>query len=170
MKPRMYYFDPWDRAGHYRFNEHGGSVYFPEREKLPWGDDADGGLQPHRDGCKKMAYCGCGSGPEGIALIHHKDGWTALSFWDRSVDTRGACNSTYIAEGDFTFDQMVTMAKAHNSCGRICRRPEAARCCSAGNRCSLCLFARRLETRGRTSVQLPPHTAMSDCVTALARE
>lgn len=32
--------------------------------------------------------------------------------WDRSVDKRGACNSNYFAEGDFTFEQMVTMAKA----------------------------------------------------------
>ena len=110
MTPRMFYFGPWDRAGHFWHVEDGRSVLYAEREKLPWGDNADGGLQPHREGCRR-SYCPCGSGPQGVALIHHKDGWTALSFWDRSVDTRGACNSTYIAEGDFTFEQMVAMAK-----------------------------------------------------------
>ena len=108
---KMFYFGPWDRAGHFWHDEHGHNVLHPERQKLPWGDDADGQLQPHREGCTKRAFCGCGSGPEGHALIHHKDGWTALSFWDRSVDTRGACNSTYTAEGTFTFLEMARMAK-----------------------------------------------------------
>jgi hypothetical protein len=48
---------------------------------------------------------------EGEALVHHKDGWTALAFWDRTVDKRGACCSVYLAEGIFTFEQMVEMAK-----------------------------------------------------------
>lgn len=107
----MYYFGPWDRAGHFLNDEHGMHVPYDERAKVPWGDEADGGLQPHHPDCKKHAYCGCGSGLEGVALIHHKNGWTALSFWDRSVDTRGACNSTYFAEGTFTFEEMVALAK-----------------------------------------------------------
>lgn len=47
----------------------------------------------------------------GIAKIHHKNGWTAIALWDRSVDTRGGCNSTYFAKGDFSFEEMVKMAK-----------------------------------------------------------
>lgn len=45
------------------------------------------------------------------AALHHIQGWTALCFWDYSVDQRGACNSNYFAEGEFTFGQMVEMAK-----------------------------------------------------------
>lgn len=112
MKPRMFYFGPWDRAGHYLFNETGRS-YHLDRAGFPWDEDSstngiDGQLQP---GCyPKRDRWEHGRETEGVAALHHKAGWTALSFWDRSVDTRGACNSTYFAEGVFSFDEMVTMA------------------------------------------------------------
>lgn len=123
MLVKMFYFGPWERAGHYLHDERGSHIW-RERDypTLPWGDETDGGLQPHFEDCAKKRssynrYCNCPRGPEGVALIHHKNGWTALSFWDRSVDTRGACNSTYFAEGTFTFDEMVAMAK-----GRFAKR------------------------------------------------
>lgn len=119
--PQMFYFGPWDEAGHYLSDERGRSVGRNERGALPWNEwrgDVDGVLQPHpEDTCASRrrhypsTYCDCGRGPEGIAMLHHKDGWTALSFWDRSVDKRGACNSTYFAEGTFSFEEMVEMAK-----------------------------------------------------------
>jgi len=113
-QPRMFYFGPWDRAGHFLHDERGNSVLGEQRSGFPWDESTsshgvDCQLQPGcylRDGRWKH-----GAEIEGQALIHHKDGWTALSFWDRSVDTRGACNSTYFAEGTFTFDEMVAMAK-----------------------------------------------------------
>jgi hypothetical protein len=87
-------------------------------KSFPWTEgQIDGSMQPHFANCRKKrpysqsSYCDCGSGPEGVACIHRKNGWTALCFWDRSVDHRGACNSNYFAEGDFTFDEMVVMAK-----------------------------------------------------------
>lgn len=49
---------------------------------------------------------------EGLALLHHKGGWTALSFWDRSVDHRGGSNSNFFAHGIFTFDQVCQIAEA----------------------------------------------------------
>jgi len=115
MSVKMFYFGPWDGAGHFLHDECGLTVYGENRGTLPWGDEADGGLQPHFENCRRRRsqytqYCDCGNGPEGVANLHHKNGWTALSFWDRSVDTRGACNSTYFAEGTFTFDEMVAMA------------------------------------------------------------
>jgi len=54
--------------------------------------------------------CPKGAQIEGKALIHYKDGWTALSFWDRSVDMRGNSNSNFLADGKFTFEQMVEFA------------------------------------------------------------
>jgi hypothetical protein len=113
--PKMFYFGPWQQAGHYLVNEWGSGVYGERKGNFPWSEgQIDGRLQPHFPDCAKKrgySYCGCGNGPEGIALIHHKSGWTALSFWDRSVDPRGACNSNFFAEGTFTFDEMVAMAK-----------------------------------------------------------
>ena len=109
QKPTMLYFGPWAEPGHFLFRE--GGQYF--RGKLPLGfpwdpwsstSGIDGQLQPPS-----------GEQEEGAALLHHKDGWTALSFWDRSVDKRGGCNSTYFAEGTFTFEQMVHMAKTRFS-------------------------------------------------------
>jgi len=67
----MFYFGPWDQAGHYFFDENGRSIW---EEKIP----------------------GFPFGHDGGKII---------------VDERGACNSNYFAEGTFTFEQMVEMAK-----------------------------------------------------------
>lgn len=109
----MFYFGPWSEAGHYLTHEGGQSVRRDERDTLPWNEwkgEVDGKLQPHSKDCNSRPYCGC-TQTEGIALLHYKDGWSALSFWDRSVDNRGGCNSTYFAKGIFTFEQMVEMAR-----------------------------------------------------------
>ena len=118
--PMMLYFGPWDTPGHYLYWEDGRSER-PERvggrerpRDFPWNEDSseygiDGQLQP---GCyRKNGHWRHGTENQGEAKLYHKQGWTALSFWDRSVDPRGACNSTYFARGDFSFDQMVEMAK-----------------------------------------------------------
>lgn len=102
--PKMFYYGPWNCPGHFLFSEQGRSVKRSERGTFPWDEwdseiGIDGKLQPQ------------GDKTEGVALLHHKDGWTALSFWDYSVDVRGGCNSNYFAEGQFTFDEMVEMAK-----------------------------------------------------------
>lgn len=117
---RIFYFGPWDQDGHYLFAEGGRSAWREERS-IPWTlGQLDGGLEPHFKACERKRpgalpdrYCSCPSGEEGPALVHHKDGWTALAFWDRSVDTRGACCSVYIAEGTFDFAQMVDLARTH---------------------------------------------------------
>jgi hypothetical protein len=114
MSPVMFYFGPWDSPGHYLHDERGVSQWRAETV-IPWTlGQLDGDLQPHFADCAKKRrrhYCDCPSGEEGPALLHHKDGWTALAFWDRTVDKRGACNSVYLAEGTYTFDQMVAMAR-----------------------------------------------------------
>jgi hypothetical protein len=50
--------------------------------------------------------------PQGLCahLIH--DGWTVISFWDRSADRRGACNSAFVVhEVVRDFDEMTRRAK-----------------------------------------------------------
>ena len=112
-QPRMLYFGQWDQAGHYLVNETGHDVYGERRGNFPWSEgEIDGNLQPWSDGSHgHHGYPRKAEAAQGVALIHHKNGWTALSFWDRSVDHRGACNSNYFAEGIFTFEEMVAMAK-----------------------------------------------------------
>ncbi len=111
---KMFYFGPWETAGHH-FHGEGGFLHHSAFDCCPWqpygNPGIDCALQP---GCvwdKDGHLRSTGNEIEGQALLHHKDGWTALSFWDRSVDHRGRCNSTYFAEGIFTFDEMVEMAK-----------------------------------------------------------
>jgi hypothetical protein len=114
---RAYYFGYHHHAGHTfrgigdRFVDH------TETRLLPWqAADIDGNLQP--GSTPKGDWRSPEKQPEGIALVHHKDGgadfiWTALSFWDRSGDKRGNSNSTFIAYGDHDFDAMVAIAKEH---------------------------------------------------------
>lgn len=112
---KVYYFGPYDKPGHFFFGEDGRPVYSDEKETIPWKEwEIDGVLQP---GCffDKWQDRWRHEGPEveGVAALHHKAGWTALSFFDRTVDKRGACNSTFIAEGILTFDQMIEVGKKH---------------------------------------------------------
>lgn len=64
----------------------------------PWGRQIDGGL------CPKNTQM------EGYALIHRKDGWTALAFWDRSVDSRPGSNSVFLADVDCDFAELLRVA------------------------------------------------------------
>lgn len=97
MKTNMYYFGCNHGYGH-------GLITHPQRngvqyDELPWwkNEGIDGTL--------------CHQGiaqEEGIAKLHHKYGWTALAFWDRSIDHRRGSNSVFLAEGTFTFEEMLS--------------------------------------------------------------
>lgn len=50
---------------------------------------------------------------QGVAALHHRDGWTALSFWDRTGDSRPNSNSTFVVEGILAFDEVVAVAREH---------------------------------------------------------
>lgn len=50
---------------------------------------------------------------EGRATLVHINGWTIMSFWDRSVDSRYGCNSTFLIKGHLEFDAMVARCKYH---------------------------------------------------------
>lgn len=108
----MYYYGPYKESGHFFFGEGGRLVLREERQGIPWQErEIDGILQPGCPDPKDRLKRRTRPMVEGEALLHHKNGWTAVSFWDSSVDTRPGCNSTYIAEGDFSFPEMVEMAK-----------------------------------------------------------
>lgn len=101
----VYYFGCIGRTGHYMFSspmpvalEEGRACSSFTRTN-PWGTQIDGGL------------CPGGREIQGQALIHYKAGWTALSFWDRSVDARGNSNSNFLAHGTLTFEEILRLAK-----------------------------------------------------------
>src|ERR1700693_4562864 len=77
---KVYFFGCMRGPGHY-LHSNPSPRGLTERRALcaiersnPWGYKIDGKL------------CPAGAQVQGRALVHHKDGWTALSFWDRSVD------------------------------------------------------------------------------------
>jgi hypothetical protein len=94
---KIYYFGCIHEAGHFLWEppSHGAR----KEATTPWGRNPDGTLCPKRG--------------EGGALLHHKDGWTAIAFVDYSVDTRPGSNSAFLAEGIFTFDEMKQLAAQH---------------------------------------------------------
>jgi hypothetical protein len=49
---------------------------------------------------------------QGRARLLHLHGWTTLSFWDCTVDTRGGSVSTFVVRGTHGFDEIVALARA----------------------------------------------------------
>lgn len=111
---KVLYFGCVRQAGHFMFNESLCHVH-PEVAG-PWNP------YDHLNGIDCQLQPGCwldndrwrhGVEVEGAARLHHRDGWTAMSFWDRSVDKRGGCNSTFFAEGTWSFAEMISIAITH---------------------------------------------------------
>lgn len=48
---------------------------------------------------------------EGLAWLHHLDGFTVMAFWDRSADPRGRSNSAFVFEGKHDFEKMKQLAE-----------------------------------------------------------
>lgn len=65
----------------------------------PWRLQVDGTL------------CPPGQQFQGRCLIHHKDGWTALAFWDRTIDERNNSCSVFLAQGEHSFSDMLMIAR-----------------------------------------------------------
>lgn len=94
------YFGCWNQAGHYLHDTAGHSLHRDRPSDLPWDEgiiDAtllrNGKIADIPDG---KVYWTCGG----------KDAfWFAFYWWDRSVDTRGACNSGLYVRG-FGYDEI----------------------------------------------------------------
>lgn len=88
---RTVYFGAVGEAGHYYWERGRGGypiksrIARGEKDVTPWGYSVDGGLFPREEGPKR----------QGEAHVFHKDGWTALAFTDRSVDSRPGSWSVY---------------------------------------------------------------------------
>lgn len=100
----------WHPAAHYLAD---GPGMFHAPKGCPWGRDPDGTLPPYPvqrgryPNPREVSF----EQEQGVARLHHKGGWTAIGYWDRSgEDTRYGVNSNFIAEGTLTFEQMLTCA------------------------------------------------------------
>ena len=95
--PKVFYFG-FLGSGHHMY-EPGEELYLRNLE-TPWGSYPDGTLCPEK------------TWENGLALLHHKDGWTALAFWDFSGDSRPGSHSTFLVRGTYAFDEMLELCKA----------------------------------------------------------
>ncbi len=96
-----YYFGCRRTAGHHFVDAWGNSPPYTETaHRLPF-DKIDGGLVPH----------GNGNGEEGLARLIRRDGWTAIAFCDRSIDTRGNSNAAFFFHAVLSFDEIVEAAR-----------------------------------------------------------
>lgn len=100
------YFGSYRKDGHHPYGEgmillrYNWDAEFPVAG-VPWTRDViDGGLCP-----------GHSASPQGRAALHHKNGWTALAFWDRSDDTRPGSHSTFFIEGTHDFETMKRLCQ-----------------------------------------------------------
>ena len=100
--PAIYYFGCWHRAGHYLYTMTGS---FLTTRAVP--EDfpcllaaLDGGFLPSHL-----------SQDEGRATLVHLNGWTLLSFWDNSGDTRPNSCSTFVLRGLHTFAETCALAR-----------------------------------------------------------
>lgn len=102
MRTGAYYFGCHGQAGHFLWGPGMGKIW-REEHILPLPLHAsvlDGGYAPQ------------GPEVEGLALLHRVHDWTVLAFWDRSVDTRGKCNSVFLFQPNtLTFEQAVEHAR-----------------------------------------------------------
>lgn len=47
---------------------------------------------------------------EHVWRLTHSDGWTALGAWDRTCDRRNGSKAVFVAEGEYTEDEMRVLA------------------------------------------------------------
>ncbi len=98
---QLFYFGCWgSQIGHYLFRESGATAYEDQKK------------QPFRylDATHCPGGCKDPKQDQGDAAIVHQDGWTYVSLWDRTVDHRGNSNSGFLAEGQYSFDEMMAAA------------------------------------------------------------
>jgi hypothetical protein len=104
---RRFYGGCIGRVGHYLWDVHGRrprEQYGP-KAPIPW-EHWDGSLQPAH------------TQAEGQAVIHYKREvggpiWTAISFWDRTVDSRGNSSSNFFFDSHLSFDDALADAREH---------------------------------------------------------
>ena len=99
----VYFFGCWnDSSGHFLWRPTA-TRYENMRHQgvLPW-PQIDGTLAPLN-----------GDETQGKAVLTHLDGWTALAWWDRSVDKRRGSNAAIFARGTHDAAAMLELGRKH---------------------------------------------------------
>jgi len=97
----IYYFGKLKEPGHYLYAPGGRTVSHSFAvANLPLRYEVlDGGLLPQCDEVQ---------GKQHLSIVN---GWTIVSMWDRSGDSRGRSNSSFLAEGVMTREELMQIAR-----------------------------------------------------------
>lgn len=98
--PEMLFFGAVKQAGHYLWRSGGFSASRAFEKALPFHFHfLDAGMLP--EGVPQV------EGAAGYCMIN---GWTVVSFWDRSVDSRMGSNSAFIYPDERSFEEMIAIS------------------------------------------------------------
>lgn len=99
---RPYYFGvaPQDR-GHHLYDD---QSFWPKRPEAI-------GL-PFKLTELDSAYCPNVTRQQGVAKTTYENGWTVLSFWDQTGDSRPGSHSTFLLPGALKWEEAVAAARA----------------------------------------------------------
>lgn len=113
--PPVLYFGPWNEAGHYLCDRSGRHLYGDDAQRLGFKNHRLGlsrGLDPcYCPGWLPDGYKRSRPEVEGEAKLTHEAGVTVLGIWDRSIDKRGGCHSTYVALGAYIAEKMIKLCE-----------------------------------------------------------
>lgn len=109
----MFYFGCWWSAGHFLRDKRGAHV---PSEAVP-AEFQRGKLDGHAFNATPQALHHNLPQPLGVVRLQHitpaqgGPAWTVLSMWDRSVDSRGGSNASFLISGTYTIDEMWQIAE-----------------------------------------------------------
>jgi hypothetical protein len=126
---RCLYFGCWNTAGHYLVGPGGSRSGLPNAEAYEL-NHVDGQFAPKRDRLGNLCweaqvteqedrsrYWQLRSAeelPQGQFLRHRRGKWSLIQWWDRNQgDTRGACNSTILLEGEHTSEEVLAAGRVN---------------------------------------------------------
>lgn len=119
---RALFFGCWRRPGHYLVGPGGRNGGLSNGEAYGLSNELDGGFAPKLTRGGKIIFGDTKSNSrdwdrynaQGQFLRHQHRGYTLIACWDRTQgDTRGACNSTFLLEGEHTSEEMVKAFGEH---------------------------------------------------------
>lgn len=128
---RAFFFGCWNEAGHHLWEPGGRWPKKPTPFDMYRGVSLDANYAPLRRRARDGGgLCWAAQGvttedrqrirdraeeyPQGQFLLHRRDGFTLISWWDRQQgDERGACNSTFLLEGEHDAAAMVEQLGVH---------------------------------------------------------
>lgn len=100
---KCFYFGAWSRGhlGHFLYLPGGSLVGREVERQIPFATHIlDSGLLPQ-------------VGSQTQCVVHRSviNGWTVLTFWDRSGDSRGSSNSSFILQGEHATEAGLAFAR-----------------------------------------------------------